>query len=221
MNPEVAVDLRRKTNNFKLPPCRCGKFIDGKVGFGPKVNVMFTIELVVVAGDRQEQPRVVERVTPPRPFLGDVEHMAKLFLRKAKRQPSPNSANGYQILDGEGHVITRSWDRLAHAEITVAHKNVDVLLGELKQFANERNVDIETFQEGGLRTVSFTIPLAPSAFVCVHNAALPTLFDLMVYSHDDRSSWVTDWELLIDRLRALLGKEHVTELGTTKRSPES
>jgi hypothetical protein len=147
--------------------------------------------------------------------------MAKLHLRKAKRQPSPNSANGYQILDGEGHVVTHSWDRLAHAEIAVPQQNVDVLLGELKRFANERNVEIEPSQEGGLRTVNFTIPLASSAFVRVHNAALPTLFDLMVYALDNESSWVTDWELLVNRLRALLGEERVKELGLTKRPPES
>ena len=164
---------------------------------------------------------MLERITPPRPFLGDVEHMAKLLLRKAKRQPSADPATGYQILDREGRVVTHSWDRLAHAEISVAHNNVDVLLGELKRFANERDVAIETSQAGGPQTVSFTIPLAPSAFVRVHNAALPTLFDLMVYSHDDRSSWAADWELLIGRLRAVVGNKQVTELGTVKRAPGS
>ena len=73
-------------------------------------EVMFTIEFVVVTEDRPEQPTVIERMTSPRVFLYDVEHRARLVLRKAKKQPSPGSPNGYQILDAAGQVITRSWD---------------------------------------------------------------------------------------------------------------
>jgi hypothetical protein len=71
---------------------------------------MFTIEFVVVADGCPKQPRVVERMTSPRFFLYDVEHRARLFLRKAKRESSPDSPNGYQILDAEGQVIARSWE---------------------------------------------------------------------------------------------------------------
>ena len=70
---------------------------------------MFTIEFVVVVSDSTDQPRVVERMASPRFFLYDVEHRARLLLRKSKRQPSENSPNGYQILDGEGRIVARSW----------------------------------------------------------------------------------------------------------------
>lgn len=74
-----------------------------------KGEAMFTIEFVVVSEDRPDQPRVVERMVSPRLFPYDVEHRARLVLRKAKRQPSANSPNGYRILDEEGRVIVRSW----------------------------------------------------------------------------------------------------------------
>jgi hypothetical protein len=74
---------------------------------------MFTIEFVVIAGEGSDPPRVVERMPSPRFFLYDVEHRARLLLRKAKRQPSENSPNGYQMLDGEGHVVARSWKTAA------------------------------------------------------------------------------------------------------------
>jgi hypothetical protein len=70
----------------------------------------FTIEFVVVGTDHPTQPRVVERMASPRFFLYDVEHRAKLLLRKAKRMPpSENSPNGYRILDEEGRVVACSW----------------------------------------------------------------------------------------------------------------
>ena len=53
--------------------------------------------------------RVVEKTTSSRFFLYDVEHLAKLLLKKAKRQSPESSAQGYQILDGEGRVVARSW----------------------------------------------------------------------------------------------------------------
>jgi hypothetical protein len=72
---------------------------------------MFTIEFVVFDDDRPDYPRVVEKVPSSRFFLYDVEHLAKLMLKKAKRRSPTDSAHGYQILDGEGQVVARSWDR--------------------------------------------------------------------------------------------------------------
>jgi hypothetical protein len=70
---------------------------------------MFTIEFVVFNDNSPDSPRVIERVASSRFFLYDVEHLAKLLLKKAKRQSPANSARGYQILDGEGQVVARSW----------------------------------------------------------------------------------------------------------------
>jgi hypothetical protein len=70
---------------------------------------MFTIEFVVFDNDGPNSPRVVDKVTSSRYFLYDVEHLAKLLLKKAKRQSSANSPQGYQILDGDGQVAARSW----------------------------------------------------------------------------------------------------------------
>ena len=47
---------------------------------------MFTIEFVVFDDDRPDYPRVVEKVPSSRFFLYDVEHLAKLMLKKAKRR---------------------------------------------------------------------------------------------------------------------------------------
>jgi hypothetical protein len=70
---------------------------------------MFTIEFVVFDGSSPDLPRVVEKTTSSRFFLYDVEHLAKLLLKKAKRQSPVNSLQGYQILDGEGRIVARSW----------------------------------------------------------------------------------------------------------------
>jgi hypothetical protein len=56
-----------------------------------------------------DSPRGVEKATSARFFLYDVEHLAKLILKKAKRQSPVNSVQGYQILDGEGRIVARSW----------------------------------------------------------------------------------------------------------------
>jgi hypothetical protein len=70
---------------------------------------MFTIELVVIGDGSLQGPVVVERVPFSRPFFYDVEHRAKVLLRRAKRQPSRDTPDGYQILDEEGRVVARSW----------------------------------------------------------------------------------------------------------------
>jgi hypothetical protein len=94
-----------------------GRGVGNEVGAMAKSEVMFTIEFVVVTEDRPEQPKVIETMTSPRVFLYDVEHRARLVLRKAKRQPSPGSPNGYQIRDAEGQVVVRSWESkvIAHS----------------------------------------------------------------------------------------------------------
>jgi hypothetical protein len=74
---------------------------------------MFTIEFVVIVGEGDDQPRVVEKMASPRFFLYDVEHRARLLLRKSKRQPSENSPNGYRILDSEGRMVACSWKTTA------------------------------------------------------------------------------------------------------------
>jgi len=43
----------------------------------------------------------------------------------------------------------------------------------------------------------------------VHNRNSPKQFDILAYSHDEPSAWTADWQLLIDRLTARLGKERV------------
>ena len=70
---------------------------------------MFTIEFVVFDDSSSDSPRVVEKTTSSRFFLYDVEHLAKLLLKKAKRKSHANSVQGYQILDEEGRVVARSW----------------------------------------------------------------------------------------------------------------
>jgi hypothetical protein len=80
-----------------------------KTGKEPRQRAMFTIEFVVFDDSNPESPRVVEKVTSGRFFLYDVEHLAKLLLKKAKRRSPKNSVQGYQILDGEGRIVARSW----------------------------------------------------------------------------------------------------------------
>jgi hypothetical protein len=52
---------------------------------------MFTIEFVVFGDSSPNSPRVIEKVTSSRFFLYDVEHLAKLLLKKAKRQSPARS----------------------------------------------------------------------------------------------------------------------------------
>jgi hypothetical protein len=70
---------------------------------------MFTIELVIFDDDRPDNPKVVEKVISSRYFLYDVEHLAKLLLKKAKRQTPVKLAHGYQIIDCKGQIVARSW----------------------------------------------------------------------------------------------------------------
>ena len=48
---------------------------------------MFTIEFVVFDDDRPDYPKVIEKVPSSRFFLYDVEHLAKLMLKKEASVP--------------------------------------------------------------------------------------------------------------------------------------
>jgi hypothetical protein len=177
-----------------------------------KSEAMFTIEFGVLAEGLPKQLRIVERMPCSLPITSDVHHRARLFLRKANRQASPNSPNAYQVLDGKGQVVSRSWDvRVAHAAVAPFNQNVEVVLEELKQFAHERNVELKTFPKQGDQRVNITIPLGSSTLLQVHNYYSQNEIDILASSHDERRSCIPDWDLLLVRLRARLSTKSVVE----------
>ena len=175
-------------------------------------EAMFTIEFGVLAEGLPKRLKIVERMPCFLTIVSDVHHRARLFLRKAKRRASPNSPNAYQVLDGRGQVVSRSWDaRVAHAAIAAFDQNGEVVLEELKQFAIERNVELKTFPKQDDQRVNLTIPLGSSTLLQVVNYFSQNQIDMFVSSHDERRSWKPDWDLLIVRLRARVGTKSVVE----------
>ena len=67
----------------------------------PKAEPMFTIEFVVFDDDRPDYPRVIEKVPSSRFFLYDVEHLAKLMLKKAKRRSPIDSLTAIKSWTGK------------------------------------------------------------------------------------------------------------------------
>jgi hypothetical protein len=101
------------------------------------------------------------------------------------------------------------WLPLARVVVTASGQDVDVLLRELSKFADDKNADTKTFPKSGRSNIDIHIALGPETYFVVHNRNSPKRFDILAYSHDEPSAWTADWQLLIDRLTARLGKERV------------
>ena len=67
---------------------------------------MFTIEMLAVDWSDRENPEVLHRI-PSHGRLGDAFVVAKSLLDDAKF----DGPNGYQILDEDGTIVARSWER--------------------------------------------------------------------------------------------------------------
>jgi hypothetical protein len=101
------------------------------------------------------------------------------------------------------------WLPMARVVVTASGQSVEVLLEELNKFAKEKNADTKTFPKPGQSNVDIHIELGPETYFTVHNRNSPRQFDILAYSHDQPSAWTGDWQLLVDRLIARLGKERV------------
>jgi len=69
---------------------------------------MFTIELLAIDWLNREHATVVERVPSVAKYLGDANMVAKSLLDHAKKG---GASNAYRILDENGVVVLRSWER--------------------------------------------------------------------------------------------------------------
>lgn len=74
-----------------------------------KRHAMFTIEFVIVQG--REHPRVVERIVSQARHLSDVNITARSQLEMVRQKHSETPPDGYQILDSQGDIVLRSWER--------------------------------------------------------------------------------------------------------------
>jgi hypothetical protein len=72
---------------------------------------MFTIELLLIRESDRDNPVVVDRVVSERARLDDVNRTAKSLLAKGGLRFRDNPPNAYRILDREGVVVSRSWER--------------------------------------------------------------------------------------------------------------
>jgi hypothetical protein len=69
---------------------------------------MFTIEFVAVRG--WEEPGVVERRVCSFGRLADAARSARSQLEGVRAMHPDTPPDGFQILDGDGNVLFRSWD---------------------------------------------------------------------------------------------------------------
>jgi hypothetical protein len=68
---------------------------------------MFTIEMLNVEWDDRDNPDILQRMTCHTKRLGDANIVARSLLDGAE----PNGPNAFRILDGNGSVVVRSWER--------------------------------------------------------------------------------------------------------------
>ena len=68
---------------------------------------MFTIEMLAINWVDREHTRVVQRVPSQAKYLSDANMVAKSLLDQAKG----GAPNAYRILDENGVVVLRSWER--------------------------------------------------------------------------------------------------------------
>ncbi len=72
---------------------------------------MFTIELLIMRGMDRDNPAIVERIISERARLDDADRTAKSLLAKASLRFRDNPPDAYRILDRDGFVVLRSWER--------------------------------------------------------------------------------------------------------------
>ncbi len=79
---------------------------------GPSCDMfaaMFAIEIVIVRVAKE--PLVIDRATSATSSIDDADRSAQSLLEKARRMGPHNPPNGYRIIDGDGTVVVRSWER--------------------------------------------------------------------------------------------------------------
>lgn len=104
----------------------------------------------------------------------------------------------------------KMWMSVAIVAVTASEQELSTLIGEMRAFAAEKNLEMPNLPKKGQKHVTAKLSLTPNSFFMLDNYGAPSQrFRLTAYSHEDASVWKPEWEALIGRLRSRLGDDHV------------